>query len=79
MRNYILITDATADTVYRLTGMDAHDTPLGALAEKPKPFNLDAELDKLDRAMHPNKPRCICGKWIVMHRPSCPFAYIGAT
>lgn len=78
MKNYLLVTDATADTVKRLTGIDAIDTPLGALAEKPKPFNLDAELDKFDRAMHPNQ-RCICGNWAIMHRPSCPFAYAGMT
>jgi hypothetical protein len=75
MRKYLLVTDADAETVTRLTGMDAHDTPLGALVEKPCPFNLQAELDKLDRMLHPNEPRCTCGKFAILHAPNCPFAY----
>jgi len=73
MKKYLLVTDADAETVTRLTGIDAHDTPLGALVEKPRPFNLQAELDKLDRILHPS--RCICGRMSIMHHPNCPEAY----
>lgn len=76
MKKYMLVTDATADEVTRRTGLDAYQTHLGALVEEPRPFNLDAELDRLDRAMHPNNPRCNCGSWSIMHRPNCPFAFI---
>jgi hypothetical protein len=79
MKKYYLVTDATADQVTRRTGLDAHQTRLGALVEKPRPFNLDAELDRLDRAMHPNKPRCNCGLWSIMHRPDCPIGMISCT
>lgn len=71
MKKYLLITDADAETVTRLTGMDAHDTPLGVLVEEPRPFNLQAELDKLDRMLH---PRCTCGKFSIIHSSKCPFA-----
>lgn len=74
MKKYYLVTDATADQVTLRTGLDAHQTHLGALVEQPPPFNLERALDDLDRAMHPNKPRCTCGPWSVIHRPSCFFA-----
>lgn len=75
-KQYYLVTDAVGEQVTRRTGLPVHDTPLGALVQKPKPFNLDAELDRLDRAMFPNKPRCTCGPWAVFHRPSCPMALV---
>jgi hypothetical protein len=71
---YYLVTDAVAEQVTRCTGLPAHDTFLGALVEQPKPFNLDAELDRLDRAMFPNKPRCICGRTAILHQPNCPMS-----
>ncbi len=76
MKEYYLVTDATAEQVARRTGLEAKDTHLGALVEKPKPFNLDAALDKLDRAMH---TRCGCGSYAIMRSPSCPLAYAGVT
>lgn len=75
MKKYWLITDAVADQVTRRTGLPAHDTHLGALVEAPRQFNLDAELDRLDRIMRPNRTRCTCG-FAVMHSPRCPMAYI---
>jgi hypothetical protein len=71
-----LVTDADAETVTRLTGMDAHDTPLGALVKKPRPFNLQAELDRLDRMLHPNDLRCTCGSFAILHSSRCPLAYV---
>lgn len=70
MKEYYLVTDSHAEEVERLTGLQGRDTRLGVLVEKPKPFNLDAELDKLDRALHPR--RCTCGPWSIIHRPNCP-------
>lgn len=72
MKKYYLVTDATAELVTLRTGLDAHQTLLGALVERPPAFNLDRALDELDRALHPNKPRCNCGPWSVIHRPGCP-------
>lgn len=74
MKKYYLITDATADQVTAKTGMDAHQTHLGALVERPPEFNMEKALDDLDRAMHPNKLRCKCGSWAIIHHPSCPMA-----
>ena len=75
MKKYWLITDAVADQVTDKTGLPAHNTPLGALVERPEPFDLGAAMDRLDRAMYPNKPRCTCGSYTVMHSPRCPMAY----
>lgn len=75
MKKYYLVTDATAEEVAVKTGLGAHQTRLGALVERPPEFNMDAALDRLDRALHPNKPRCTCGKMAVIHWGSCPFAY----
>lgn len=72
-KTYLLVTDATAAQVEAKTGFPAHDTPLGALLENPKPFNLDAAMRELDRALHPR--RCVCGTYRVMHRPDCPEWY----
>lgn len=72
MREYYLVTDATAEEVERLTGLRGHNTPLGVLVEKPKPFRLEVALEKLDRLLHPT--RCICGKFAVIHQPHCPMA-----
>lgn len=76
MKKYILVTDATADQVTRRTGLDAHQTHLGALVEQPRPFNLDRAMDELNRALHPRDSRCHCGNFAVMHSPRCPLAYI---
>jgi hypothetical protein len=75
MKKYLLVTDATADQVKQATGLDGHDTPLGALIEKPRPFNMQAAMEELDRALHPN--RCICGRYAIMHRLNCPAACYG--
>ena len=72
MKKYYLVTDATADQIMRRTGLDAHQTHLGALVEQPPTFNLEKALDDLDRAMHPQKPRCNCGPRSIIHRPNCP-------
>lgn len=71
---YWLVTDSTAAEVERLTGLEGCNTPLGVLVEKPKPFNLAAARDKVDRALHPNRPRCTCGTYAIIHGPRCPFA-----
>jgi hypothetical protein len=76
MKKYLLVTDSCAAEVERKTGLRAVDTPLGALVEKPRPFNLQAELDRLDRAMFPNKPRCICRKSAIIHFANCPLSYM---
>ncbi len=67
---YYLITDSTADEVERLTGIRGLDMPSGVLVEKPRPFRLDVELEKLDRHLRPNP--CTCGTWAIIHRPGCP-------
>ena len=76
MKSYYLITDSHAAEVEAQTGLVGHNTALGVLVEKPTPFSLDAELAKLDRALHPNK--CGCGAWSIIHRPGCPVAYSAA-
>lgn len=70
MITHYLVTDATAAELEARTGLYGHDTPLGVLAEKPKPFRLDVELEKLDRILHPR--RCTCGSFAVIHQPNCP-------
>ena len=69
MKEYYLVTDATAEEVKRLTGMKARDTPLGALVEKPRPFDLDAAMAQFDRARR--GPPCCTGG--VMHAPWCKY------
>lgn len=68
---HYLVTGTSAEEIERLTGLAAHDTPLGTLVEKPKPFRLDVELEKLDRILHPIRCRCVG----VLHRPDCPMAF----
>ncbi len=67
---HYLVTDSVAEEVERLTGLRAHDTPLGTLVEKPKPFRLEVEMEKLNHLLHPT--RCTCGAWAILHRPGCP-------
>jgi hypothetical protein len=74
MKKYYLVTDATAEQVTRKTGLDAHQTLLGALVEQPPAFNLEKALDDLDRAMH--HPRCNCGRWSIIHQPNCPMGMV---
>lgn len=75
MTRYLLVTDATASEVEQKAGLHGHDTPFGVLVEKPRPFSLESELEKLDCDLYPNKPRCTCGRFAVLHSPRCPFAY----
>jgi hypothetical protein len=70
MKKYYLVTDATAEEVIAKTGLDAHQTHMGALVERPPEFDLHGALAELDRAFNPN--RCTCGAYAVIHRPSCP-------
>ena len=74
MKKYWLVTDAVAEQVTEKTGLPAHNTPLGALVEQPRPFDLNAEMARLDRILH--WPRCSCGSHAVMHSVRCPMAYI---
>lgn len=67
MKEYYLVTDATAEEVERRTGLPGHSTFLGALVEKPKPFRIEVEMEKFDRLLH---PRCCNGG--VIHAPNCP-------
>lgn len=70
-----LVTDTTAEELEQRLGLRGHNTPLGVLVDRPKPFNLESELDKLDRILHPNKMRCTCGKQAIIHHGNCPFVY----
>lgn len=72
MKQYFLVTDATAEEVKAKAGLQGKNTALGTLVEQSTPFNLDKALDDLDRAMHPNKLRCICGPYAILHLPNCP-------
>jgi hypothetical protein len=74
-RQFYLVTDATAEEVERRTGLQGHNTHLGALVETPTPFDLGEAMARLDRLLHPN--RCTCGAYAVFHRPGCPAAYWG--
>jgi hypothetical protein len=67
---HYLVTDATAEELERLTGLRGRDTPLGVLVEKPKPFCLEAELEKLAKLLHPT--HCTCGSYAIIHQPNCP-------
>lgn len=69
-QTFYLVNGTSAEEVARRTDLRAWDTPLGALVEKPRPFNLAAELEKLDRILHPS--RCTCGRYALMHRSDCP-------
>lgn len=71
---YYLVADAAAETVEAMTGLRGHNTTLGALIEKPRPFDLDRAMDQIDRAMHPNRLRCICGSRAILHQSNCPMA-----
>jgi hypothetical protein len=74
---HYLITDGQgtcAAEIEKLTGLRAHDTPLGILVDKRKPFDMQGALAEIDRALHPT--RCICGKFAVLHQPNCPEARI---
>jgi hypothetical protein len=77
MKRYILVTDATAEEVEQATGLRGRPTPLGVFVDMPKPFRLEVEMEKLDRALHPRDPRCHCGRSAIMHSPRCPLALIG--
>ena len=71
MKNYDLVTDATAAEVERLTGRPAHDTPLGALVERRdhvvEAIRIGIQLDALNNVLH---PRCEC-RGVIMHAPWC--------
>jgi hypothetical protein len=71
---YMLVVDATAGQVERAIGVRAIDTPFGALAPQPRPFNTQRELVEIERALNPS--RCTCGKWSVIHSPNCPMALV---
>lgn len=72
-KKYLWVTDAMPAEVESKTGLRGVPTPDGGtLVEKPKPFNIDAEMAKLDRILNPS--RCTCGAWAIIHRPNCPAA-----
>lgn len=64
---HYLVTGSSADEIERKTGLRAHDTPLGTLVEKPRPFRLDVEMERVDPM------RCRCPG--ILHRPDCPMAF----
>jgi hypothetical protein len=67
---HYLVTGTSAAEVERKTGLRAHDTPLGTLVEKPQPFRLEVEMERLERILHPH--RCTCGAWAIVHQAGCP-------
>lgn len=69
-----LVTGTSVDEVERTTGLRAYETHLGTLVERHQPLDLAMAMDKIDRALHPN--RCTCGEWSVLHRANCPAAYL---
>lgn len=69
-KQYYLVTGTGAAEVERLTGLRGDDTLHGVLVEKPKPFNLDREMERINRALNPT--RCTCGPWAIFHQPRCP-------
>jgi hypothetical protein len=74
--SHYLITDGQgtcAAEIEKRTGLRAHDTALGILVEKRKPFDMQGALAQIDRALHPS--RCICGRYAVLHQPNCPEAW----
>lgn len=75
-KKYLLVTDAVPEQVEAATGLQGHWTPLGTLVEEPAPFDMEAALDRLDRALRPTSPRCTCGKHAVVHSPRCPLAFL---
>jgi hypothetical protein len=73
VKKYLLVNEPTGMSAQQLgaaVGMRAIEGPLGTLMEQPKPFNLEAELERLERAMHPRQCNCA-----VVHLPPCPLAY----
>jgi hypothetical protein len=67
---YWLVSGATAHAVEQSTGLRSIDTPIGVLVEQPRPFDLEAAMSRLDRALHPRS--CYC---TVVHMPPCPHVY----
>ena len=67
---HYLVTGTSAEEIERKTGLHAHDTRLGTLVKKPKPFRLEVEMERLNRILHPR--RCKCAGAI--HSPWCPLA-----
>ena len=68
MRQYGLVRGTSAAAVERMTGLPAIDTPIGTLFKAAPPFDLEYEMAKLNRALHPSP--CNCS---VIHSPGCPF------
>lgn len=71
MTKHYLVRDTSASVIEKTTGLRAIDTPLGALVEEPRPFRLEVEMERLQRALHPRN--CFC---VVYHRPGCPIGYV---
>lgn len=69
---HYLITQTSAAELERKTGIRGADTPFGVLAEKQKPFDMYGALAIVERALNPT--RCTCGKFAILHSPSCPCA-----
>ena len=71
MKKYYLVTDATAETVEKLTGLLGHNTHLGALVEQPPSLaGLGEAMARINNALNPPKPRCCHG--VFLHEPNCP-------
>lgn len=70
MKKYYLVTDSTAAEVERCTGLRGRDTFMGALVERPEPFDMHGTLAEINRALHPMW--CTCGSYAVVHQPNCP-------
>ena len=75
MKNYYLVTDATAAQVEKATGNPAYDTPLGAFTVAVDPvieaIKFGGVMDALDRALHPRSNGCPECHGTVIHRPNC--------
>ena len=73
---HYLIADAQgtcAREIERLTGLRAHDTSLGILVEKRKPFDMYGALAVIEGALRPTQ--CTCGKFAILHSPNCPLSF----
>ncbi len=71
---HYLVTDVSAEELELKTGLRGHNTALGVLVEKPKPFDMYRAMAIINRALTPPS-LCTCGPYAIIHQPNCPAAW----
>ncbi len=76
MKQYLLVTDATAAEVEEKTGLSGRNTPFGVFVEYRDPAEemkkFWSDLAEINRAFNPPKPQgCPHCHGVIMHRADC--------